>query len=176
MRRRWVRLVTEVFLSLGSNIQRYSHLNRALDALQKIAPLRCSQVYESESVGFSGSLFLNMVVAFNTTLSIAELAGILRAIELDNGRVLNAPKFSPRTLDIDILTYGELCGDHAGVQLPRAEILYNAFVLLPLSELVPDARHPECAKTYRALWADYDNNQRLWPVPFRWGDRSLSLV
>ncbi|MGJ8687656.1 MAG: 2-amino-4-hydroxy-6-hydroxymethyldihydropteridine diphosphokinase, partial [Spongiibacteraceae bacterium] len=71
---------------------------------------------------------------------------------------------------------GELCGDHAGVQLPRAEILYNAFVLLPLSELAPDTRHPECAKTYRQLWAEYENHQRLWPVPFRWGERSLSLA
>jgi 2-amino-4-hydroxy-6-hydroxymethyldihydropteridine diphosphokinase len=82
--------------------------------------------------------------------------------------VVGAPKFSPRTLDIDILSYDNLRGNFAGIELPRDEVTYNAFVLRPLSELAPDHCHPVSGKTYRELWAGYASEQKLWPVEFRW--------
>ncbi|MEX1668125.1 2-amino-4-hydroxy-6-hydroxymethyldihydropteridine diphosphokinase [Zhongshania guokunii] len=161
--------MAEVFLGLGSNIQRYRHMTSALDALSEhFAPLRLSRVYESESVGFRGSVFLNMVVAFNTEMALAPLIDLLREIEVRLGRVPGAPKFSPRTLDIDILSYDNLCGNFAGIELPRDEVTYNAFVLRPLSELAPDHCHPVSGKTYRELWAGYVSEQKLWPVEFCW--------
>ncbi|CAA0095173.1 2-amino-4-hydroxy-6-hydroxymethyldihydropteridinepyrophosphokinase [Zhongshania aliphaticivorans] len=169
--------MADVFLSLGSNTARYRHLTIALDSLTELfGPLKLSRVYESESVGFRGSLFLNMAVGFSTDMPLSELAVQMRAIELNNGRQLDALKFSPRTLDIDILSYGELCGYHAGIELPREEILYNAFVLLPLSELAPNHRHPLDGRSYQELWRAYASDQKLWPVSFLWQGRDLSAT
>lgn len=159
-----------VYLSLGSNIDREKNLSAGLDALvEAFGDLRMSQVYESEAVGFDGDNFYNLVAAIETDLSVAELALRLRNIEDANGRVRSGPKFSARTLDIDILTYDHLAGEVGGVKLPRGEILKNAFVLLPLSELAPDLVHPVQGKNYQQLWEEYDQaSQKLWPVVFNW--------
>ena len=168
--------MAEDFLSLGSNTARYRHMTIALDALaEQFGPLLLSRVYESESVGFRGSLFLNMAVGLSTELALADLAAYMRAIELNNGRQVGALKFSPRTLDIDILSYDDVCGCHAGIELPRDEILYNAFVLQPLSEIAPDRVHPLDGRNYRDLWLAYESDQKLWPVPFRWQGRNISV-
>ncbi len=162
--------MARVYLGIGSNIDRYRHIGAALDALSaEFAPLRLSRVYESEAVGFAGDNFLNLVAGFDCGLPLAQLADRLRQLEYDHGRARNAPKFGPRTLDIDILTYDDLVGEHAGVRLPRGEITENAFVLLPLSEVAGDEVHPVTGKTYRELWRDYDpGGQRLWAVAFDW--------
>ncbi|WP_078085348.1 2-amino-4-hydroxy-6-hydroxymethyldihydropteridine diphosphokinase [Microbulbifer mangrovi] len=159
-----------VYLSLGSNIEREKNLRAGLDALvQAFGDLRMSEVFESEAVGFDGDNFYNLVAAIETDLSVGELAMELRHIEDDNGRVRGGPKFSARTLDIDILTYDDRSGVIDGVKLPRGEILKNAFVLLPLSELAPDTVHPLEGKTYQQLWEAYDqDSQKLWPVEFDW--------
>ena len=108
-----------------------------------------------------------MVVGVQTELSVTQLSDVLKQIEDDNGRVRTGPKYSPRTLDIDILTYGDFVGVEAGVELPRAEITQNAFVLLPLSELAPQILHPQLKKSYANLWRDYDKNiQSLWAIDF----------
>lgn len=156
----------QVFLGLGSNLDREKNIRAGLLSLKKLfGDLRLSNVYESESVGFKGSNFYNLVVSLQTDLTIAELSEALKKIEDENGRVRTGPKYSPRTLDIDILTYGDFVGVEAGVELPRAEITDNAFVLLPLSELVPDELHPHLKKSYAELWASYDQNaQALWKI------------
>lgn len=168
--------MTRVYLSLGSNIRRHLHITAALDALaREFGELAISTVYESEAVGFAGSDFFNLVVGVDTELGIAELSNCLKAIEDANGRNRSGPKFSPRTLDIDILTYGNFVGTEAGVKLPREEITQNAFVLLPLTELAPDAHHPVLGQSYIALWNAYDKTrQQLWPVKFVWRERVIS--
>jgi 2-amino-4-hydroxy-6-hydroxymethyldihydropteridine diphosphokinase len=160
--------VTQVFLGLGSNLDREKNIRAGLLALKTIfGDLTLSSVYESESVGFKGSYFYNLVVAIHTELTIAQLSDALKKIEDDNGRVRTGPKYSPRTLDIDILTYGDLVGEEAGVELPRAEITENAFVLLPLAELAPHELHPRLKKSYAELWASYNQNaQVLWKIDF----------
>jgi 2-amino-4-hydroxy-6-hydroxymethyldihydropteridine diphosphokinase len=164
-----------VYLSLGSNIDRYRHIGAALDALaDEFGELDISTVFESESVGFNGSHFLNLVVGVHTELTIAELSRILKQIEDDNDRHRDGPKFSPRTLDIDILLYGDFVGSVAGIALPRHEITQNAFVLQPLAELAPTLVHPELKKTYASLWQGYDKTrQHLWPIDFIWRDTPL---
>lgn len=157
-----------VYLGLGSNIDREAHIRAALRALEEtFGLLLVSPVYESESVGFAGSNFYNLVVGIDTEMPVGELSALLRGIEDANGRVRSGPKFSPRTLDIDILTYGNACGEIDGVQLPRDEILKNAFVLRPLADIAPNDRHPETVRPFLEHWEAYDHGrQKLWPIDF----------
>jgi 2-amino-4-hydroxy-6-hydroxymethyldihydropteridine diphosphokinase len=110
-----------------------------------------------------------------TDFTVAELATRLRHIEFEHGRPVNATRFSARQLDIDILTYDDAVGVLDEVTLPRDEILENAFVLCPLAELAPDALHPVVKRSYRALWAAYDESvQPLRKVDFMWRGRAIS--
>lgn len=167
--------MNRVYISIGSNIERYRHVTAALNALQEwFGELEISPVYESESVGFEGSDFLNLVVGIETDLSVGDVSRRFKELEAKNGRKAGAPKFSPRTLDLDILTFGNLTGTVDGVELPRPEILKNAFVLRPLADIAPDQQHPVCGKPYRQLWQEYDTGQKLWPVDFTWHGRQIS--
>ena len=92
----------------------------------------------------------------------------LKAIEKDNGRVHTDKKFCARTLDLDLLTYDSKVTT-TPVVLPREEICYNAFVLWPLAELVPNDIHPETQETYAKMWQNFDKQkQQLWPIDFTW--------
>jgi 2-amino-4-hydroxy-6-hydroxymethyldihydropteridine diphosphokinase len=168
--------VSEVALSLGSNMDAHRHLRVALDALYaEFGELRLSSVFESEAVGFQGANFLNMVVVINTDTSLQQLIQFLKSLEDQHGRTREGSRFSGRTLDIDILTCDELQGEFAGITLPRAEILENAYVLWPLAQLLGAQLHPACGKSYEALWRAYDRSrQRLWPVGFIWNDQVIS--
>jgi 2-amino-4-hydroxy-6-hydroxymethyldihydropteridine diphosphokinase len=113
-----------------------------------------SSVYESPAEGFSGAPFLNLVAGIETDLSVAGIDRILRGIEDAHGRVRGPDKFAPRTLDIDLLTYGDRVGALDGREFPRDEIVRYAFVLGPLAEVAPDEICPGTTLTYRDLWAD----------------------
>jgi len=169
--------MTAIYLSLGSNIHRHQYITSALDALADLfGHLTISSVYESKSVGFNGSNFFNLVVGAQTELCLADLSEKLKKIEDENDRLRSGPKFSPRTLDIDILTYGNFVGVESGVELPRAEIIQNAFVLWPLAEIAPAVRHPQLQQTYAELWANYDkSSQILWAIDFVWRKRKISV-
>ncbi|MCB1678688.1 MAG: 2-amino-4-hydroxy-6-hydroxymethyldihydropteridine diphosphokinase [Halioglobus sp.] len=160
-----------IWISLGSSIDRERHIRAALHDLQAaFGALSISRVYESEAVGFAGDPFYNAVVGADTQLPVAALLQLFRAIEAAHGRTRERGRFAARTLDIDLLTYGEQVVDVAGVHLPRDEITRYAFVLLPLSELAGDSRHPQLGATYRELWRRFDQStQALWPVPFDTG-------
>jgi len=166
----------EVYVSIGSNINRKKHICCALDILQKnFENLSCSPVYESVAVGFEGENFYNLVVSFNTNLSLEELAKKLSSIEDGNGRDRKKPKFSARTLDLDILTYDNNVGEFSGTVLPRGEITYNAFVLKPLADIAGSVQHPELKKTYEQLWSQFDTSkQKLWRIEFNWHNLRLS--
>ncbi len=167
--------MTTVYVSIGSNIEREKHVLAALDALaENFGELLISPIYESEAVGFDGDHFFNLVAGFETSLSVGELSALLRDIEHRNGRTRSETRFSGRTLDIDILTYDQYNGEIDGIKLPRAEILANAFVLLPLADIAPQAVHPVSGATYAALWQAYDRPQKLWPVNFFWRGQQIS--
>ena len=168
--------VVQVFLGIGSNIERERYITAGLDALQAMfGELALSPVYDSAAVGFSGEPFLNLVAEVCTGLPLATLAGRLRHIETEFGRPAHASRFSARQLDIDILTYGDVVGCIDGVRLPREEILENAFVLCPLAELAPDALHPATKRSYACLWRDYDCTlQPITRVDFSWRGRFIS--
>ncbi len=170
--------MARVFLSLGSNIEHQRYITAALDALaDQFGQLLISSVYESVSVGFDGDNFYNLVVGIDTALSVGELSVYLKALEDQHGRRRDCPRFSARTLDIDILTYDDITGSVGGVLLPRQEILENAFVLWPLAELVSDEKHPVVGLSYAELWRTYDQaSQSLWPISFTWRGTELSQL
>lgn len=157
-----------VYISLGSNIERESNTRAGVRALyEQYGELILSSVYESEAVGFEGDSFYNMVIALKTDETVEQVAQRLRQIEEDYGRDRSGPKFSSRTLDLDLLLYGELVLDEPGLQIPRDEILHRAFVLWPLAEVAPDLKHPVTGKSYAQLWFEFDKSkERLKPVVF----------
>ncbi|AZF49992.1 MULTISPECIES: 2-amino-4-hydroxy-6-hydroxymethyldihydropteridine diphosphokinase [unclassified Pseudomonas] len=165
--------LTQVYLGLGSNIERELNLRAGLDALASfLTGMRCSAVFESQPVGIKSGPFFNLVVSAWTDLSLMELDRRLKSIEADNGRY--APDRKGLPLDIDVLLYSDLVGNFDGLILPRAEILKNAFVLWPLSMMAPDRVHPEAGKTMAALWRDAQIDQVLAPVAFEWQGRQLT--
>lgn len=149
--------MSEVFISVGSNIERETNVASALRALEEtFGPLQVSSIYESEAVGFEGAPFFNLVVGFFTALPVEDVASRLAEIEQRHGRTRNSKKFSNRTLDLDLLLYGDEVLHVGKLALPRDEITRYAFMLEPLAELVPARRHPLLGKTYAELWAEYD--------------------
>ncbi len=170
--------MTRVYLSLGSNIECDRYISAGLDELaDQFGTLNISSVFESEAVGFSGSNFYNLATGIDTQMSIAELSATLKAIEARHGRKRQGPKFSSRTLDIDILSYSDFVGEQAGVKLPRDEITKNAFVLWPLAEIASVEKHPELTQSYAELWEAYDKNKQiLWRVDFVWRGQTISRL
>ncbi len=126
-----------------------------------------SPVYESAAVGFAGDPFLNLVVGADTGWPIEVVQRRLREIEDAHGRVRGPDRFAPRTLDIDLLTYGDAV--RPDLDLPRDEIERYAFVLGPLADVAPDEAHPTVGQSYGALWAAFDRAaQPLRRIDFDW--------
>ena len=145
------------YISIGSNIDKDKHIVASLKALEQLfGKLTISSIYDSEPVGFTGDSFYNLVVGFNSELSVKEVAKKLRQIELDNGRTRDSQKFSARTLDLDLLLYDDLILNDGRLQIPRNEIERYAFVLEPLAEIAPTLKHPVSGQSYGQLWEQFD--------------------
>ena len=153
------------YLSLGSNIDRERSIRQAIYQLtEQFGEMTLSTIYESDAVGFEGEAFYNLVVGFDSELGWQLIQQKLRQIEEENGRERGSEKFSSRTLDIDLLLYGDLNLQDQGVDLPRAEIFRYAFVLCPLAEIAGEARHPQSGESYAALWAAFADNSQSQPL------------
>jgi 2-amino-4-hydroxy-6-hydroxymethyldihydropteridine diphosphokinase len=148
--------MTRVYLSLGSNIEPEKHLRTALMELrERFGELAVSPVYRFPAVGFVGPDFLNLAVGLDTELEPLVLNDWLHALEDRHGRRRDVPRFSDRTLDIDIVLYGDRVLQGPGnLEIPRSD-LKHAFVLKPLADIAPDARHPVSNKTLASLWAEH---------------------
>lgn len=142
-----------VYVGIGSNVDRETNMNRSIEALRKcFGQILVSSIYECAAVGFDGDNFYNGAAGFETDLSVTEVAATLRQIEDDCGRDRSLPKFSARTLDIDLLLYGDQIINEAGLQLPRADILEYDFVLRPLVDIAARFVHPVKQQTLETLW------------------------
>jgi len=145
--------MVRVALGIGSNVDRRRHVQAAVDALRaRFGEVRLSPVYRSRARGFDGPDFYNLAALIDTDLPVEELHRELRAIEDDEGRTRNGARFASRTLDIDILLYGDAVLRADGYNVPRDEILTCAFVLRPLADLVPATVHPETGNTLAEEW------------------------
>jgi len=160
--------VAWVYISLGSNIDREALTRAGVASLrQYFGELILSSVYRSEAVGFQGEDFYNMVIALQTTEKPERVFQLLRQIEDEHGRDRSGPRFSSRTLDLDLLLYDDLVINKGKLQVPRDEILERAFVLWPLAEIAPNLRHPVVGHTYAELWHDFDKTkEKLQPIAF----------
>jgi 2-amino-4-hydroxy-6-hydroxymethyldihydropteridine diphosphokinase len=149
--------VSRGYISIGSNINKDEHIPASLSALEHtFGKLTVSSIYESEAVGFTGDVFYNLVVGFDSDLDVKAVAKLLRQIELDNGRTRDSRKFAARTLDLDLILYGDLIVNDGRLQIPRDEIEHYAFVLEPLAEIAPDMKHPISGLSYAELWEQFD--------------------
>jgi len=162
--------MTQVYISIGSNINALHYIQNGLQALQHhYGALQLSTTYESAAVGFVGDNFYNLVVGFDTAASPHKVVATLRQIEDANGRQRSADKFNPRTLDLDLLLYGDWVSDDDHLVVPHTDIEKYAFVLQPLADLAPYLRHPLTGQTYAALWAGYrGDKQTQWQLDIAW--------
>ena len=143
-----------VAIALGSNLgDRAAHLDFAIDRLASVlSHLRVSSRYETAPVDVAGDqpMFLNMAVVGETTLAPLDLFAALQAIESDRGRVRPYPN-APRTLDLDLVLYGELIVDLAALVVPHPRFRGRQFVLEPLAEVAPAMRDPVTGLTVGEL-------------------------
>jgi 2-amino-4-hydroxy-6-hydroxymethyldihydropteridine diphosphokinase len=158
--------MARVYVSIGSNIDRERNIRSAIAVLRnRYGDLQISSVVETGAVGFDGEDFYNLVVGFDTDEDIMSIARWLDEIENQHGRDRSGPRFSSRTLDLDLLLYDDLVIKNEEIELPRDEILRYAFVLGPLAELAPYVIHPELHKSIGEIWQDFDQaGQPLRPV------------
>lgn len=158
--------MARIYISIGSNTNPAENVQRAVKALREyFSDIQVSSVYESEAVGFKGSNFLNLVVGATTARDVHETNELLHKIEDEYGRDRSGPRFSSRTIDLDLLLYDDLVVKEEGLEVPREEITRNAFVLWPLADIAPDVMHPEKHQTIGELWGAFDKqSQALWPI------------
>ncbi|WP_394003069.1 2-amino-4-hydroxy-6-hydroxymethyldihydropteridine diphosphokinase [Luteimonas sp. WGS1318] len=140
-------------LSLGSNVEPETHLRAAIAALRaRFEDVVMSSVYRFPAVGYTGPDFLNASATIRTDLAPAALNDWLHALEDAHGRDRSGPRYSDRTLDIDIVLFDDVVLSGAGnLRIPRDE-LRHAFVLKPAAEIAPDWRHPVDGTPLSQLW------------------------
>ena len=159
--------MARVYLSLGSNREPTRYLRAAIEELRaQFGELSVSPAYRSKSVGFDGADFVNLAVGMDTDLSPEALNDWLHALEDRHGRRRDVPRFSDRTLDVDIVLYDDLVRRGDGhLDIPRKE-LRHAFVLKPIADIAPTLAHPVSGLTMAALWAEFPaESEPLMPEP-----------
>lgn len=151
--------MTGVYVAAGSNVDARRNIRLALATLRRAFPgLRVSRVYQNAAVGFAGDDFINLVVGFDTALSLKDLVGELRRIEALCGRERDAPKWAPRSMDLDILLYGDLVTVTPEATLPRPDLLRRPYMLGPLADIAAAVQHPLVRRTIGELWGDFDRD------------------
>lgn len=151
-----------VYLGLGSNVDAENNIAEGIRALEAaFDDVRLSPAYRTEAVGFAGDDFINLAAECSTSMQPLELKAWLNELEASHGRDRTLPKFSDRTLDIDVLLYGDLWLRLPGLELPRPEIETFAHVLRPLADLAPDLVHPVRRQTLSEMWRQFPDKPRM---------------
>jgi 2-amino-4-hydroxy-6-hydroxymethyldihydropteridine diphosphokinase len=148
--------VTRAYIGLGANLgPKEVTILRAVEELgarDGVTLLELSQLRETEPVGVADQpAFLNGAVALETELSPRELLDVLLKIEQELGRVRGENRFGPRTIDLDLLVFGEETIDEDGLSVPHPRLHERRFALEPLAELEPDLVIPGLGKASEAL-------------------------
>ena len=152
--------MTRVYFSIGSNVEPLKYIELAVRELgARFGPVDISPVYRNKAIGFAGADFLNLVVGVDTDKSIDEVCSEIAAIHTLANRVRDDSKFVARTLDIDLLLYGQLITDGPPLHLPRVDVLKYSFALKPLADIAPEQRHPETGKSYAEHWLAMDQGE-----------------
>lgn len=148
--------LTSIYISLGSNIEPEKHMRNACDELvSQLNDALVSPVYQSTAIGMQGADFLNAVIGGLTTLDLPDVVSLLREIETAHGRIRSSNKFSDRTLDLDLLLFGDcIKKTHLrgySIKLPHPEITEQAYVIQPLADIAADVKHPISGLTFGTL-------------------------
>ena len=144
--------MTRAYVGLGANLgDREAMLRSALEQLRAepgVDVTAVSAFRDTAPVGIVDQpRFLNAAAALETDIEARGLLGLLLGIERRLGRTREGPRFGPRTIDLDLLLYGDLVVDEPDLQVPHPEILKRSFVLVPLLELDPALVHPATGET-----------------------------
>lgn len=145
----------DIYISLGSNIDPEANLPGAIKALRsRLHNNRISPVYRSPPVAMQGADFYNAVISGSTHEPVSKVIDWLLATEIAFGRVKTANKFTSRTLDLDLLLYGNTIFDSVDgghTRLPHPDIIDQAYVLQPLADIASELIHPQCKSTIGSL-------------------------
>ena len=155
--------MARAYLSLGSNLEPERHLAAALAALRaRYGELLVSPTYRTPAVGFEGPDFLNLAVGLDPDEAPEALDAWLHALEDAQGRRRDVPRFSSRTLDVDLVLYEQrVLRGPGNLELPRPDLARHAFVLKPMVDLAPDLVHPVLGRTLAQLWAEFPPAHKL---------------
>ena len=147
----------DVFVAAGSNVEPERHLARACAEIAQSWPdAFFSRAYRNVAVGFDGPDFINLVCGFSTAQPLEAVIARLHAIETQCGRPRYAPKWASRTMDLDVLLFGDRVEKTADYTLPRPDLLKRPYMLGPMAEIAPEVVHPVAGKTVGALWKEFD--------------------
>jgi 2-amino-4-hydroxy-6-hydroxymethyldihydropteridine diphosphokinase len=152
--------MTAVYVAAGSNVEPERYLSLALQRLAKVyGPIARSPAYRNKAVGFSGDDFINLVVGFHTDDAPDTVRRQLQSIEAACDRPKDAAKWAPRTMDLDILLFGDLVSNEPGLVIPRPDLVKRPYMLKPMADIAPEVRHPTLGKTMRELWEGFSGGE-----------------
>jgi 2-amino-4-hydroxy-6-hydroxymethyldihydropteridine diphosphokinase len=148
-----------VFVAAGSNVEPEKHLARACADIRHTWPDAVfSRAYRNVAIGFEGPDFINLVVGFSAAQPLEAVIARLRAIETQCGRPRYAPKWASRTMDLDVLLYGDRVEKTSEYTLPRPDLLKRPYMLGPMAEIAPEVVHPTAGRRMADLWREFDGN------------------
>jgi 2-amino-4-hydroxy-6-hydroxymethyldihydropteridine diphosphokinase len=158
-----------VYVAAGSNVEPERNLERACaEIAHGWHDAHFSRAYRNAAVGFDGPDFINLVCGFSAAQPLDSVIARLRAIETQCGRPRFAPKWASRTMDLDVLLYGDLVEKTAEYTLPRPDLLKRPYMLGPLAEIAPELVHPVAARSIGELWREFEGGAHLMsPVELR---------
>ena len=152
--------MTDVFVGIGSNVDPDVRIGAALtDLRERFGAIDLSTAYRNPAVGFKGDDFVNLVVRFRTMIQLSEVLGVLHEIEIRGGKDLAAPRLASKTIDLDLLLFGDVVIENDRLVLPRPETVTAAYYLKPLSELEPARVHPVAGRTFAELWSRLEREE-----------------
>ena len=155
-------MLHRAYVGLGANLgDAQVALTRAIERLRPLGLVATSSLYRSAPVDAPGPWYVNAVAALDTGLPPRELLDALHTIEAEFGRTRGEPH-APRTLDLDLLAYGERLSDDPALRLPHPRLHLRAFVLRPLLEIAPDLELPGLGRL--AAWLPAASGQSVEPI------------
>jgi 2-amino-4-hydroxy-6-hydroxymethyldihydropteridine diphosphokinase len=151
--------MSKVYVAAGSNVDAEHNLRKAAaELVATFGEVRFSPAYRNVAVGFEGPDFINYVAGFDTDRDLPAVIAELQRIEGLCGREREAPKWAPRSMDLDILLCDDLVLERPGLTLPRPDLLKRPYMLGPLADIAPELVHPTRKQTIGALWQAFDRD------------------